>query len=161
MGLLLKREFRWQVRKKDQMKIESKLKVCRFIGELVKFSLFESSDCIFCLKMLLFDFSHHNIEMACVMLETCGRFLFYSSETRQRTKLCLEQMMRKKAALSLDSRYVMMIENVYYNINPPETPIIDPKQQKSPRQEYIHKLLYADLSRAKTEKVSIITRIQA
>ena len=161
MGLLLKREFRWQVRKKDQMKIESKLKVCRFIGELVKFSLFESSDCIFCLKMLLFDFSHHNIEMACVMLETCGRFLFYSSETRQRTKLCLEQMMRKKAALSLDSRYVMMIENVYYNINPPETPIIDPKQQKSPRQEYIHKLLYADLSRAKTEKVSLITRIQA
>ena len=55
----------------------------------------------------------------------------------------------------------MMIENVYYNINPPETPIIDPKQQKSPRQEYIHKLLYADLSRAKTEKVSLITRIQA
>lgn len=154
MGVLLKREFRWQVRKKDQMKIESKLKVCRFIGELVKFSLFESSDCIFCLKMLLFDFSHHNIEMSCVMLETCGRFLFYSSKTRQRTKLCLEQMMRKKAALSLDSRYVMMIENVYFNINPPEAQVNDSKQIKTPRQEYIHKLLYADLSRSKTEKVS-------
>ena len=105
---LLKREFRWQVRKKDQMKIESKLKVCRFIGEMVKFELFDVPDCIFCLKMLLFDFSHHNIEMACVMLETCGRFLFYSPSTRQRTKLCLEQMMRKKAALSLDSRYVVL-----------------------------------------------------
>ena len=161
MGVLLKREFRWQVRKKDQMKIESKLKVCRFIGEMVKFSLFESSDCIFCLKMLLFDFSHHNIEMACVMLETCGRFLFYSSETRQRTKLCLEQMMRKKAALSLDSRYVMMIENVYYNINPPEAPANDSKPTKSPRQQYIHKLLYADLCRSKTEKVRVLSSILA
>jgi regulator of nonsense transcripts 2 len=156
MSVLLKREFRWQVRKKDQMKIESKLKVCRFIGELVKFSLFESSDCIFCLKMLLFDFSHHNIEMACVMLETCGRFLFYSLTTRQRTKLCLEQMMRKKTALTLDARYVMMIENVYYNINPPDAPVCDMKQIKTPLQEYVHKLLYADLSRSKTEKVKYI-----
>ena len=153
MSNLLKREFRWQVRKKDQMKIESKLKVCRFIGELVKFSLFESSDCIFCLKMLLFDFSHHNIEMACVLLETCGRFLFYAQTTRQRTRLCLESMMRKKAGLSLDPRYVMMIENVYYNINPPEVPINETKQLKTPLQEYVHKLLYSELCRSKTDKV--------
>ena len=153
LSLLLKREFRWQVRRKDQLKIESKLKICRFIGEMVKFNLFETSDCLFCLKMLLFDFSHHNIDMACVMLETCGRFLFGSPLTRQRTKLCLDQMMRKKAALSLDSRYVMMIENVYYNINPPEVQSSETKQSKTPLQEYIHKLLYADLCRSKTEKV--------
>ena len=95
--------------------------------------------------------------MACTLLDACGLFMYRSADSHQRCKIYLEQMMRKKAALSLDSRYVMMIENVYYNINPPETPIIDPKQQKTPRQEYIHKLLYADLSRAKTEKVSIIT----
>lgn len=39
LATLLKREFRWLVCKKDQMKIESKLKVCRFIGELVKFKV--------------------------------------------------------------------------------------------------------------------------
>ena len=43
LGQYLKQEFRWQLRKKDQMKIESKLKVCRFIGELVKF-------CPYCLR---------------------------------------------------------------------------------------------------------------
>ena len=43
LGQYLKQEFRWQLRKKDQMKIESKLKVCRFIGELVKFQ--HCSDC--------------------------------------------------------------------------------------------------------------------
>ena len=65
-------------------------------------------------------------------------------------------MMRKKAALTLDSRYVMMIENVYYNINPPEAPVSDTKENKTPLQEYVHKLLYADLSRSKTEKVKYI-----
>ncbi|CAB4063451.1 UPF2 [Lepeophtheirus salmonis] len=43
LGQYLKQEFRWQLRKKDQMKIESKLKVVRFIGELVKFKMFPKS----------------------------------------------------------------------------------------------------------------------
>ena len=53
LGQYLKQEFRWQLRKKDQMKIESKLKVCRFVGELVKFQMFPKSEALFCLKQLL------------------------------------------------------------------------------------------------------------
>ena len=62
------------------MKIESKLKVCRFIGELVKFNMFPKSEALFCLKQLLFDFAHHHIEMACTLLDTCGRFCLRSPE---------------------------------------------------------------------------------
>ena len=80
LGQYLKQEFRWQLRKKDQMKIESKLKVCRFIGELVKFNMFPKSEALFCLKQLLFDFAHHHIEMACTLLDTCGRFCLRSPE---------------------------------------------------------------------------------
>ncbi len=39
--------------------------------------------------MLLFDFSHHNIEMACAMLDTCGRFLYRSADSHHRTKVYL------------------------------------------------------------------------
>ena len=85
----LKQEFRWQLRKKDQMKIESKLKVCRFMGEMVKFKMFAKSEVLFCLKMLLFDFTHHNIEMACTIMETCGRFLYRTLDSHQRTKIYL------------------------------------------------------------------------
>ena len=76
LGQYLKQEFRWQLRKKDQMKIESKLKVCRFIGELVKFKMFAKAEALFCYKQLLFDFSHHHIEMACTLL---GKFLIILS----------------------------------------------------------------------------------
>ena len=65
------------------------IQVCHFIGEMVKFGLFGKGEALFCLKMLLFDFSHHNIEMACALMEACGRFLYRSKESHQRTKIYL------------------------------------------------------------------------
>ena len=47
----LKTIFRSQVKKKDQINIESKLKTVRFIGELVKFKMFPKSECLHCMKV--------------------------------------------------------------------------------------------------------------
>lgn len=149
---LLKGDFRWHVRKKDQINIESKLKTVRFIGELVKFKLFPKSEALHCLKMLMFDFSHHNIEMACALLDSCGRFLYRSQDSHHRTKIYLDVMMRKKSALHLESRYTTMIENAFYYSNPPETQQ-SAQKVRPPMHEYIRKLLYKDLSKVTTEKV--------
>lgn len=149
---LLKGDFRWHVRKKDQINIESKLKTVRFIGELVKFKMFPKTETLYCLKLLLSDFTHHNIEMACALLETCGRYLYRQMDSHHRTKVYLDVMMRKKAALHLDSRYTTMIENAYYYSNPPEVPQMV-KKIRLPIHEYIRKLLYKDLSKVTTEKV--------
>ena len=43
------------------------------------------------LQMLLSDFSHHHIEMACTLLETSGRFLFRSPDSHLRTSVLLVQ----------------------------------------------------------------------
>ena len=152
LGALLKQEFRWQVRKKDQINIESKLKVCRFIGELTKFKQFPKADTLFCLKQLIFDFSHHNIDMACALVETCGQFLFRSPDSHRRMKIYLESMLRKKAAMSLDSRYTTMIENAYYMVAPPDSPQ-ETKKERPPLHQYIRKLLYTDLNKTNTEKI--------
>ncbi|XP_067284371.1 regulator of nonsense transcripts 2 [Pseudorasbora parva] len=149
---MLKGDFRFHIRKKDQINIETKNKTVRFIGELAKFKMFSKTDTLHCLKMLLSDFSHHHIEMACTLLETCGRFLFRSPESHLRTSVLLEQMMRKKQAQHLDVRYVTMVENAYYYCNPPpmEKTV---RRKRPPLQEYIRKLLYKDLSKVTTEKV--------
>jgi regulator of nonsense transcripts 2 len=86
---LLKNEFRAHIRRKDQIYIESKIKTVRFIGELVKFSVFPKTEAINCLKTLLGDFRHHNIEMCCNLLETCGRFLYRSTDSHRRTEILL------------------------------------------------------------------------
>lgn len=151
--LMLKHDFKYHVHKKDQINIESKIKVVRYIGELVKFRLYSKIEALYCLKVLLHDFTHHHIEMACNLLETCGRFLFCSPDSHQRTKIYLEQMMRKKAVTALDSRYVTIIENAYYFVNPPESTGGITRKERPPIHEFIRKLLYQDLSKTNTDKV--------
>lgn len=150
---MLKHDFKYHVRKKDQINIESKVKVVRYIGELVKFKLYSKIEALYCLKVLLHDFTHHHIEMTCNLLEICGRYLFCSPDSHQRTKVYLEQMMRKKAVTALDSRYVTIIENAYYFVNPPESTGCTTKKERPPIHEFIRKLLYQDLSKTNTDKV--------
>ena len=89
LAALLHNDFRFHVRKKDQINIESKIKTARFIGELVKFDMFAKLDALNCLKTLLADFKHHNIEMGCNLLDVCGRFLYRNQESHQKLKLLL------------------------------------------------------------------------
>lgn len=116
----LKHDFRKLFKKKDQINIESKIKNVRFIGEFVKFNLFPKREAANCLKILLSDFTHHHVEMCCNLLETCGRLLYQSEETHRAVSLLLDQMMRKKLLLTVDSKYITMIENAYYFTKPPE-----------------------------------------
>ncbi|GBM68838.1 Regulator of nonsense transcripts 2, partial [Araneus ventricosus] len=86
---MLKQDFKFHIKKKDQINIESKVKTVRFIGELVKFKVFPKTEALYCLKLLLCDFIHHHVEMACNLLETCGRFLFQAPDSHQRIKVLL------------------------------------------------------------------------
>lgn len=148
---LLKQDFRKLFRKKDQINIESKVKNVRFIGELVKFNLYPKQEALNCLKMLLSDFTHHHIEMTCNLLETCGRLFFKSNDTHHQLQLLLEQMMRKKLLLSVDSKYVTMIENAYYFTNPPE--VIKHVVEEPPTRVYVRYLLCECLNRSTIDKV--------
>lgn len=149
---LLKGSFRSHLRKKDQIHTESKIKTVRFIGELTKFKVCPKAETLHCLKLLLDNFLHHNIDMACNLLETCGRFLYRSPESNPRMAMLLEQLLRKKSVQALDSRHNTMIENAFYYCNPPERTKVQ-KKVRPPIHEYIRKLLYKDLSKTTTEKV--------
>ncbi|XP_066925747.1 regulator of nonsense transcripts 2-like isoform X2 [Clytia hemisphaerica] len=149
---LLKGSFLSHLRKKDQIHTEAKIKTVRFIGELTKFKVCPKAETLHCLKLLLDNFTHHNIDMACNLLETCGRFLYRSPESHPRMSALLEQMLRKKSAHAFDARHVTMIENAFYYCNPPERQKIQ-RKIRPPMHEYIRKLLYKDLSKTTTEKV--------
>lgn len=149
---LLKGSFLSHLRKKDQIHTESKIKTVRFIGELTKFKVCPKAEALHLLKLLLDNFTHHNIDMACNLLETCGRFLYRSPESNARMSALLEQMLRKKSVQTLDSRHVTMIENAFYYCNPPERQKVQ-RKIRPPLHEYVRKLLYKDLSKTTTEKV--------
>ena len=73
---------------------------------------------------MLSDFRYHYIEMCCNLLETCGQYLYRSPDSFHMTNHLLDQMMRLKSRMALDSRYAIMIENAYYVVNPPEVKLV-------------------------------------
>lgn len=65
----------------------------------------------------------------------------------------LETVKRKKqVASNLDQRQITMLENAYYQCDPPDRPLAVPKE-RTPMQLYIRYLLYDVLSRPNLEKV--------
>jgi regulator of nonsense transcripts 2 len=150
---MLEEEFNYLTHKKDQINIETKVRNIRFIGELVKFRKATTGFVFSCLKTLLDDFMHHNIEVACHLLETAGRFLYRSPETHVRTKNMLEIMMRLKNAKNLDSRLDTMVENAYYYCKPPEKLAVREKPLTL-MQQYINKLIFQDLSKVSKRKTT-------
>lgn len=150
---MLKVDFKYQVKKRDQINIESKVKVVRYIGELVKFTLYSRMEALMCLKYLLSNFQHHHIEMTCAFIEVCGLYLYNSRDSRIRMNAILEQMMRLKKAISFDNRHAQLIENSYYLVKPPEGGTRIKRKVRTPLQEYIRFLIFQELSRSNVEKI--------
>ncbi|CAG8501990.1 5188_t:CDS:10 [Ambispora leptoticha] len=146
-----------QARKKTLDLLETKVKNIRFLSELTKFRITPQHLIFHCLKVVLDDFSNQNIDIACNLLETCGRFLFKSPETSVRMGNMLDIMMRKKSVQHLDSRQLLMVENAYYQCNPPDHTAIVLKE-RSIMEQYIRKLIYTDLNKKTVEKVLKLLR---
>lgn len=149
---MLEEEFNFLINKKDQMNIETKIRNIRFIGELCKFKIAPSGLVFSCLKACLDDFTHHNIDVACNLLETCGRFLYRSPETTIRMANMLEILMRLKNVKNLDPRHSTLVENAYYLCKPPERSARITKV-RPPLHQYIRKLLFSDLDKSTIEHV--------
>ncbi|TPX76804.1 hypothetical protein CcCBS67573_g01935 [Chytriomyces confervae] len=148
----LEKAFHFHQKKTDRTFVEEKVKVVRFIGELTKFKLPPYHVIFHVFKLLLESFTPHNIEAICSLLEVCGRFLYKTPETSKPTSNVLEIMMKKKSVLNLDSRMVLLIDNAFYQCNPPERPAIQHKTRE-PMDLYIRKLFYTDLSKRNSERI--------
>uniref|UniRef100_A0A803M476 MIF4G domain-containing protein n=1 Tax=Chenopodium quinoa TaxID=63459 RepID=A0A803M476_CHEQI len=149
---MLEEEFNYLINKKDQMNIETKIRNIRFIGELCKFKIAPAALVFSCLKSCLDEFTHHNIDVACNLLETCGRFLYRSPETTMRMANMLEILMRLKNVKNLDPRHSTLVENAYYLCKPPERSARIAKV-RPPVHQYIRKMLFSDLDKSSIEHV--------
>ncbi|XP_004521719.1 regulator of nonsense transcripts 2 [Ceratitis capitata] len=156
---MLRKEFKWHIRKKNQLNIESKIKIVRFIGEMVKFGLCKKFDALSCLKMLLRDFQHHQIEMACAFIEVAGIYLYNCRDSRLLTNVFLDQMMRLKTATVLDSRHAAQVESVYYLVKPPES-VNQEAVVRPVIHEYIRHLIFEELCKQNVDRcIKMLRRI--
>ncbi|KAK9898934.1 ARM repeat-containing protein [Cystobasidium minutum MCA 4210] len=148
----LEDEFRYFQRKKGQDLAESRAKNIRFMSELTKFGVTPSHSILHIMKVCLDDFTGSNIDNLCTLLETCGRFLLKSEATREKMAAMLETVKRKKNVQNLDQRQSTMLDNAYYQCDPPDRPIVVPKE-RSPMVLYIRHLLYGISNKLRVDHV--------
>ncbi|GMF27983.1 unnamed protein product [Phytophthora lilii] len=145
-------EFHGLIKRRNQFRLESKIKNIRFLAELVKFKICPPNTGFRCLQKCFQDFQGHNVHVATTFLENCGRFLYCSKHTHVRTVNCLNVMMKLKAAKHLDPQLETLVENAYYMCKPPER-VERQVKQYDPMYLFLIKVLYQDLNGSNVNKV--------
>lgn len=128
-----------------------------FLSNLTKFKVVPPHLILHIFKVCLDDFSGTNLDNIALLLEGCGRFLLRNEETQQRFATMLELMKRKQSMQHFDQRQLLMLENAYYQANPPERA---PRQEKkrSVMEMFVRHLVYDVLSKKSIDKVLKLLR---
>ncbi|KAF3316810.1 hypothetical protein TWF173_001474 [Orbilia oligospora] len=147
MVVYLDKEFRsLQKRKEKEQLTAIRTQNAKYFSEMTKFGLVPEHVIFHCFKVALEDFSKMNIDIICILLEGCGRYLLRNPATQPRMITFLETLQRKKDAHHLSPQDRIAIENAFYYVNPPERPSIVAKE-RSPYELYVRKLIYLDLNK--------------
>ncbi|EKM54104.1 uncharacterized protein PHACADRAFT_257716 [Phanerochaete carnosa HHB-10118-sp] len=152
-------EFRYLQRKKNVVKelADVRRKNVAFLSNLTKFKVVPPHVILHMFKVCLDDFSGTNIENIAMLLEGCGRFLLRSDETRQPFSKMVELMRRKQSMQHLDQRQLLLLENAYYQCNPPERTAI-PQKERTPMELFIRHLIYDVLTKKTIDKALRLIR---
>lgn len=155
----LEEEFRYLQRKKNLVKelSELRLKNITFLSNLTKFRVVPVHVILHIFKVCLDDFSGANVENVALLLEGCGRFLLRSEETKERFSTMLELMRRKQSMQHFDPRQMLLLENAYYQCNPPERPPLIEKERTTV-ELFIRHIIYDVLSKKTIDKVLKLIR---
>lgn len=117
----LEGEFHHLQAKKDAttVTLEPRVRNARYLAELAKFKCFPHGSFFVALKQLLDDFSHHNIDACCAMVETAGRALIRTPESKVRMENMLEVMIKLKNVKNMDSRRCAQIDWAFTEVKQP------------------------------------------
>ncbi|KAF2078347.1 hypothetical protein CYY_000331 [Polysphondylium violaceum] len=135
--------------KKDQSLLRERLKDITYIGELIKFRVIERSIAFNYLKLCFDDFSHQNVDVACMLFETCGRYLYRIPDTQIRLRNMLDILIKFKNARLMDGVKETMIDNAYLACRP----VVVKKKHVDPIKQFAKSLVFVFLSKASLKNV--------
>ena len=94
----LEQQFHGQAKFKKNQNIESRMRTARYIGELTIFRMAPPIVALRCLRRCMDDFTGGNVDVACCLLESCGRYLYRLPHTNKKLNNIMEIMLRLSKA---------------------------------------------------------------
>ncbi|KJH48437.1 MIF4G domain protein [Dictyocaulus viviparus] len=123
LSTMLIKQFREYVQRTGQERVEEKIKCVMFIAELVKFGVIPRAEALSCLRLLVYDFRGHSIDMVSAMIETAGLYLYRNIDSHPKMKIILDVVQKKKEKIKDRDfeyqRYQMLIDNAFFACIPP------------------------------------------
>jgi regulator of nonsense transcripts 2 len=108
----LEQQFHGQAKFKKNLNLDSRMKTARYIGELSKFRVAPPIVALRCLQRCIDDFTGSNVDVACCILEVCGRYLYRMKHTSKRLVALMDTMTRLSKAkvrkISNRKRFITM-----------------------------------------------------
>ncbi|KAI0557782.1 Up-frameshift suppressor 2 [Gracilaria domingensis] len=143
----LEEEFRFLVSKPDadEKILSTCTKSATYVGEYVKFGLISSSVMFELLALCMRDLTGHRVDLACHLLETCGRYVYLSPTTHIRMANILETLWRLKSVKNLEARHNTLIETAFFAVRLSPGSKAHKKKSRPPLHEYIRHLIYSRL----------------
>ncbi|CAN8061286.1 unnamed protein product [Agarophyton chilense] len=140
----LEDEFRFLVSKADadEKNLSSCTKNARYVGEYVKFGLISTSAMFDLLALCMKDLTGHRVDLACHLLESCGRYVYLSPTTHIRMSTILETLWRLKSVKNLEARHNTLIETAFFAVRLSPGSKAHKKKSRPPLHEYIRHLIY-------------------
>jgi regulator of nonsense transcripts 2 len=90
----LEQQFHGQAKFKKNQNLDSRMKTARYIGELTKFRVAPPIVALRCMQRCIDDFTGSNVDVACCLLESCGRFLHRTRHSNARIVTLMDTMTR-------------------------------------------------------------------
>ena len=145
--LHLEKQFRMLQRIKDATgrTRERRVRNMWFIAELCKFNMFPHGMAFSFLKGLLDNFSGYNVDSACALVESAGRFFIRKPETKARMSNMIEIMVKLKAARNFDVRQSSLVDAAYHAVQVSGTGIAVKRKSRPPLHEWIRYQIYVQL----------------
>uniref|UniRef100_A0A6V0BH58 MIF4G domain-containing protein n=1 Tax=Pseudo-nitzschia australis TaxID=44445 RepID=A0A6V0BH58_9STRA len=114
----LEQQFHGQAKFKKNQNIESRMRTARYIGELTIFRMAPPIVALRCLRRCLDDFTGGNVDVACCLLESCGRYLDRLPHTNKKLNNIMETMLRlskAKVRILVDIVFFVLPINAFLN----------------------------------------------
>lgn len=110
------KDFYGMYKAKSQQHLESKIKNIRYLGELVKFKVAAPIVALKMFKLLLAEFTGHNIELFSVLMETCGRYLYLMAHTFEKMNEVIDTMVRFRRSRHFDLKQQTLLDSAFFSV---------------------------------------------
>ena len=109
----LEQQFHGQAKFKKNQNIESRMRTARYIGELTIFRMAPPIVALRCLRRCMDDFTGGNVDVACCLLESCGRYLYRLPHTTKKLSNIMETMQRLSKAKVRNALNMIFRSNIF------------------------------------------------